>query len=56
MVLKNENFSIRDLLDFVKAMFMPQMELVGNQLSFTVEGTVATTNKSTSMPDILYGD
>ena len=36
-VAKNEKFKIRDLLDFIKAMFVPQMQLVGNAFNFSVE-------------------
>ena len=56
-VAKKETFKIRDLLDFIKAMFVPQMQLVGNVFSAKVEenenGDVENDHR---MPNSLHGD
>ena len=53
-VAKNENFSIRDLLQFIHSMFMQQMELVGNRFSVQIEHE--SDDSTDHMPDTLYGD
>lgn len=55
-VAKKETFKIRDLLDFIKAMFVPQMQLVGNTFTARVEENENGENANQRMPNSLHGD